>query len=354
VEVEDTHLTFCLGDQILYVSYDPTNNLLISQGVHQTHEETTEEVKEVHSLVTSTQSQNLSNAQKELLRNHFKFGHLSMQHIQAALCTRALAHSKTEQALHLAASKCEIPKCAACQFAKARKRPLQGQRIKQDNSEKEGNLKKNVLLPGQCVACDHFVSSAKGRLFTGFGKTEASKMYSGACVLTDLATGYMHVELQVSFDSSETLQATARFEALMKEYGITVSKYMFDNGSAFTSSEYKTKLAEQHQKSQQAGVGAHSQNIAECAIQTISAMGRTIMIHAARHWPSTSDTCLWPMAVKQAEYIHNRFPTLETGLSPYELLTQSKFERMKLMDLHVWGCPTYVLDPKIQDGKKLP
>jgi hypothetical protein len=263
VEVEDTHLTFCHGERILYVSYDPTNNLPISQGLRQPNEETTRDVQEAHSLVTSTRSQNLSNAQKELLRNHFKFGHLSMQRIQAALRTGALARSKTERALHLAASKCEIPKCAACQFAKACKRPLQGQRIKQDNSEKEGNLKKNVLLPGQCVACDHFVSSAKGRLFTGFGKTEASKMYSGACVFTDLATGYMHVEPQVSFDSSETLQATARFEALMKEYGITVSKYMFDNGSAFASSEYKTKLAEQQQKSQRAGVGAHSQNIAE-------------------------------------------------------------------------------------------
>jgi hypothetical protein len=147
------------------------------------------------------------------------------------------------------------------------------------------------------------------------------------------------------------LHTTARFEALMKENGITVSKYMFDNGSAFTSSEYKSKLAEQHQKSQRAGVGAHSQNVAEHAIQTISAMAWTMMIHAAIHWPSMSDTYLWPMAVKQAEYIRNRFPTLETGLSPYELLTQSKFERMKLMDLHV--C-TYVLDPKIQDGKKLP
>jgi hypothetical protein len=24
------------------------------------------------------------------------------------------------------------------------------------------------------------------------------------------------------------------------------------------------------------------------------------------------------------------------------------------MDLHVWGCPVYVLDPKIQQGQKLP
>jgi hypothetical protein len=277
-----------------------------------------------------------------------------MQRIQAALRTGALARSKTERALHLTASKCEIPKCAACQFAKAHKRPLQGQRIKQEDSEKEGNLKKNSLLPGQCVACDHFVSSAKGRLFVGFGKTDSSKMYSGACVFTDLATGYIHVEPQISFTAHETLQATERFEAVMKENGVIIHKYMFDNGSAFTSAEYRVKLVDQQQKSQQAAVGAHSQNVAERAVQTISSMARTMMIHAAIHWPSIADTCLWPMAVKQAEYIHNRFPTLETGLSPYKLLTQTKFERLKLMDLHVWGCPTYILDPKIQDGKSLP
>ena len=27
---------------------------------------------------------------------------------------------------------------------------------------------------------------------------------------------------------------------------------------------------------------------------------------------------------------------------------------MKLQDLHVWGCPTYVLDPTISNGHKLP
>jgi hypothetical protein len=144
------------------------------------------------------------------------------------------------------------------------------------------------------VACDHFVSSAKGRLFGGFGKTDLSKMYSGACVFTDLATGYLHLELQISFTAHETLQATERFEALMKENGVIVHKYMFDNGSAFTSTEYCIKLAEQSQKSQQAAVGAHSQNVAKHAVQTILSMARTMMIHAAIHWPSIANTCLGP------------------------------------------------------------
>jgi hypothetical protein len=31
-----------------------------------------------------------------------------------------------------------------------------------------------------------------------------------------------------------------------------------------------------------------------------------------------------------------------------------KIDPKVIRGAHVWGCPTYVLDPKIQDGKKLP
>jgi hypothetical protein len=134
-------------------------------------------------------------------------------------------------------------------------------------------------------------------------------MYSGACVFIELATGYLHIELQISFTAHETLQTTERFKALMKENGVIVHRYMFDNSPAITSTEYCIKLVEQNQKSQQAAAGAHSQNVAKRAVQTISSMAHTMMIHAAIHWPSIANTCLWPMAVKQAEFIHNCLPT---------------------------------------------
>jgi hypothetical protein len=49
-------------------------------------------------------------------------------------------------------------------------------------------------------------------------------MYSGACVFTDLATGYLHIELQISFTALSTLQATEHIEAMMKENGVIVHK----------------------------------------------------------------------------------------------------------------------------------
>jgi Reverse transcriptase (RNA-dependent DNA polymerase) len=340
---------------VFYVEYSPSNNLPISFATARDSSMIELSVAEVNACLTAAACQNINNAQKELLRSHFKLGHLSMQRIQSVLRTGVLTVNKSDRALHLAASKCEIPKCAACEFAKARKKPLPGQRIKMEDSKFDGNTSKGILLPGQCIAVDHFVSSAKGRLFSSAGRTSSSSMYSGACVFTDLATKYIHVEPQVGFTSHETLEATARFESHMRDLGVTVQQYRFDNGSAFTSAEFQSKLANDNQSSTRAGPGAHSQNgTAERTVLTLSSIARTMMIHAAIHWPNISDTSLWPMAVRQAAYIHNRFPMMDNGLAPYELLTQSKWERRRLLDLHVWGAPVYVLDPQIQDGKKLP
>ncbi|KAI2500076.1 hypothetical protein MHU86_14403 [Fragilaria crotonensis] len=47
-------------------------------------------------------------------------------------------------------------------------------------------------------------------------------------------------------------------------------------------------------------------------------------------------------------------PDQQTGLSPHNVFTKTRWEQKKLMDVHVWGCPVYVLDKMISDGKKLP
>ncbi|KAI2505949.1 hypothetical protein MHU86_8449 [Fragilaria crotonensis] len=47
-------------------------------------------------------------------------------------------------------------------------------------------------------------------------------------------------------------------------------------------------------------------------------------------------------------------PDPRTGLSPHDVFTKTRWEQKKLMDVHVWGCPVYVLDKMISDGKKLP
>jgi hypothetical protein len=42
------------------------------------------------------------------------------------------------------------------------------------------------------------------------------------------------------------------------------------------------------------------------------------------------------------------------GLCPLEIWSQQKLEHSELTRAHVFGCPVYVLDPWLQDGKKIP
>lgn len=37
-----------------------------------------------------------------------------------------------------------------------------------------------------------------------------------------------------------------------------------------------------------------------------------------------------------------------------EVFTKTKSDHCDLLQAHVWGCPAYVLDPKLADGKKIP
>ena len=60
------------------------------------------------------------------------------------------------------------------------------------------------------------------------------------------------------------------------------------------------------------------------------------------------------MAVDYGLFLYNHLPSKETGVSPHDTFTKTQWELSKLHDLHVWGCPGYLLDKTIQDGKKLP
>ena len=81
---------------------------------------------------------------------------------------------------------------------------------------------------------------------------------------------------------------------------------------------------------------------------------RAMLLHAAIHWPKETTLDLWPMAMDYAVYLWNCIPRKDSGIAPLELFCKGKIDNDMLRNAHVWGCPTYVLDPKIQDGKKLP
>ena len=50
----------------------------------------------------------------------------------------------------------------------------------------------------------------------------------------------------------------------------------------------------------------------------------------------------------------DHMPALDTGISPADMFTKTRWEQQKFHDVHVWGCLVYVLDETLSDGKKLP
>jgi hypothetical protein len=134
--------------------------------------------------------------------------------------------------------------------------------------------------------------------------------------------------------------------------GILVQDYMTDSG-AFKSNSFVKHIHETHQIMRFCVTNAHHQNgVSERAIQTISNMARSMILHASMHWKDGIYASLWPQAMTYATHVYNT--TRKDGVFPADIFFGSAFPRHRLMDLHVWECPVYVLYPKIQQGQKLP
>ena len=334
---------------------NPNNNLPTSTGYSygKVMEATNTLVNTVST--TAATNTNLGPADKELLRWHNRLGPIGMWKVQFLMRTGVLATSEATRRLHAAACKLtNLPLCSACQFGKQRRRPEPGKTMTVVR-ECDGALKNRRLLPGQTVSVDHFVCSTKERLFTSRGHSKDTDMYTGGAIYVDMATDLVHVEFQRHLNTHETLAATAEFERMCLDAGVIPQEYLSDTGSAFTSKEYMAHLHQFSQINRFAGVGAHHHNgVAERAIQTIMSIARTMMLHAAIHWPDMADPSLWPMAVQHAMLLHNHVPSPSTGLCPHDLFFKTRWSQAKFHDLHVWGCPVYMLDKTLSDGKKLP
>ena len=261
------------------------------------------------------------------------------------------------------ATSCSIPLCKSCLAGKAKCIGL-GSSTKTPNADHNNVLKKDDLRPGDTVSTDQYECRIKGRLPYTKGKEDPKKMFSGGTLFVDHATGYIKVYNQVSLGGSDTVRSKELFELHAWEMGIKIQKYHGDNG-VYKSKAYKDDLDKRHQEMSYSGVGAHGQNgVAERAIQTVTHSARTMMLHQALLWPEQFDMRLWPFALEHAVYLWNNIPNasykmndvvqVSTGISPTELFTGVTQKINTLKNEHTWGCPAYVLDPTLQDGKKLP
>ena len=118
-------------------------------------------------------------------------------------------------------------------------------------------------------------------------------------------------------------------------------------------------LLKNQQKIRFSGPSNSYQNwAADPTIKTAVTMARTMLMHAALRCPEDSfSTDIWLMEIDYDVWIYNRIPDMHSRLSDIEIWSRSRFEPVSetLSNCHVWVCPAYVLEPKLQKpGMKIP
>ncbi len=78
-------------------------------------------------------------------------------------------------------------------------------------------------------------------------------------------------------------------------------------------------------------------------------------MHAAIHWPDQAGLTLWPFSMDHVVCLSNWLPNENRVCCPLKSFSGVKdgdYDEIKRT--HVWGYPTYILEPALQDGKKIP
>ena len=257
---------------------------------------------------------NLSASQKELLLWHQWLSHALINWIQTLIQDR-LWLPDTDKGSHALHSDLFLPtkscmptcdtsklKCAACLYAKA--------------STRTPNNQAACLSPKACIAAKYSTSRNIRILHTS--------------------------------------QSINRLEAMAREEGFKIKRYHSDNG-IFATADFKAHCEHSQQTFSFSGIGTKLQNsIAEGNIKTIAQWACANMLHLATYWPQHADSKFWPQATDYAVWVFNRFPSLDSGIAPNELWSGVRAHGTDMTRAHVFGCPVYVLDASLRDGKKIP
>ena len=274
--------------------------------------------------------------QDELLRWHYRLGHLPFDQI------KQLAN-KGQLPKRLLT--CPTPFCAACQYGKMTKRPW---RVKGDDK----GTAKTATYPSQVVSVDQLESTSPGFIAQLKG-TLTQQRYRYATVFVNQFSRYTFVYLQKRITSQETVMAKHAFERAAEQRGVKIKHYHADNGR-FADNAFIQDCQANRQILSYCGVNAHFQNgIAERRIWDLQERMRASMLYAMNKWRKMVIINLWPYAMKHANDVANATPRKGQELSPLEMFSGVQITP-KLKPFHAFGCPTYVLDNALQSGQGSP
>jgi len=118
--------------------------------------------------IIAEENANITAAQKELLLWHFQLGHVGMGWVQTLMQNRKAEHGTEAYppilpTKHDKAKSCDKPCCEACLLGKQHQLTPGSVTVKA-KPEMEMAIRRDNLMPGDCISLDQFESSARGRL----------------------------------------------------------------------------------------------------------------------------------------------------------------------------------------------
>ena len=270
----------------------------------------------------------------ELLRWHYKLGHAPFTRLQ---------QMATRGDLPIRLATVIPPFCAACKYGKQTKRPWR-------TKGPQGHIRMTTL-PGQVVSVDQLESSTPGFVAQLKGLLTTQR-YKYATIFVDQYSKLSFVFLQKRITSAETVLAKQSFERFACDHGVKILHYHADNGR-FADNGFIQACKDNNQGLTYCGVNAHFQNgVAEKRIWDLQEQARTMLLFAVHKWPKMLSMALWPYALPTANEVRNATPLDNQTKTPLELFTQVDIAP-KLKHFHTFGCPTYILDNKLQGNQTI-
>ena len=78
-----------------------------------------------------------------------------------------------------------------------------------------------------------------------------------------------------------------------------------------------------------------------------------MLIHAKHRWPEDIQPCLWPFALKQAEFNLNNLRLGKYGKLRAETFSDMH-NKINIRHYHTSGCPVCVLDARVKGASSIP
>jgi hypothetical protein len=187
----------------------------------------------------------LDKPQDELMRQHIWLGHLPFFKLKVLAEIGALSRKLIPG---------RPPKCAACMYARATKRPW-----RYPSTEGPQPVQpRTATAPGECVSIDQLKSSTPG-LIAQLKGTPTKARYTCATVFVDHYSRWSYVHFQKTTSGAETVEAKRAFERLAASHNVRVRHYNADNGR-IAENLFMQEIIRCGQTITFCGVNAHFQN----------------------------------------------------------------------------------------------